>query len=51
MASQPVPHQHQQPIEKGQPYCADPNCAYCKGVTRSTGQIEKAEGFHFLGIA
>jgi hypothetical protein len=39
MASQPVP-QHQK--ELWSPYCADPNCEYCKNLREMEERIKKS---------
>jgi hypothetical protein len=39
MASQPVLHQ---PEKLGSPYCADPNCEYCKKLRETEEQIRQA---------
>jgi hypothetical protein len=39
MASQPVPHQSEEP---GSPYCSDPNCEYCKNLRQAQEQFTKA---------
>jgi len=38
MASQPVPHKQ---TELGSPYCADPNCEYCKNLREAQERLKK----------
>jgi hypothetical protein len=38
MASQPVPHHEK---ELGSPYCADPNCEYCKNLREAQERLKQ----------
>lgn len=46
MASLPIPQRRQKPSEEhptelGSPYCADPNCEYCKALREAQEKLKR----------